>query len=209
MPSIQDILNVLPGYSASRDQFNQLVQGTPADQARAMTLRALNAATMIGPGKMPMPEMVEPFAPVEGSTAPEAVPLPSAPRSNTGYSLSQNIAPPAPADAPATAGTPFHYKIFKDGQELGYAHGNVKGGTATVNNIYTTEDSLGVQGLKSLRQQVRQDFPKVTTFEGYRISGARWGQASDPNNRDSFTSIKIPALLAAILGYGTNKQGQQ
>jgi hypothetical protein len=112
MPSIQDILNVLPGYSASRDQFNQLVHGTPADQARAMTLRALNAATMIGPGKMPMPEVAPEV------TAPEAVPLPS--------------------------------------------------------------------------------------------SGARWGKASDPSNRDSFTSIKIPAMLAAILGYGAaNKNGGQ
>jgi hypothetical protein len=117
-----------------------------------------------------MPEMVEPFAGVEGSTAPEAVPLPSAPRSNTGYSLSQNIAPPAPADAPSSSGTPFHYKIFNNGQEIGYAHGNVKGGTATVNNIYTDTDMLGVQGLKSLREQVRQDFPKATNFEGYRIS---------------------------------------
>jgi hypothetical protein len=204
MPSIQDILNVLPGYSASRDQFNQLVQGTPADQARAMTLRALNAATMISPGKMPMPEVAPEV------TAPEAVPLPSAPRSNTGYSLSQNIAPPLPDNAPATSGTPFHYRIYRDGEELGYVHGSVKGGTATVNNIYTDEDSLGVQGLKSLRQQVRRDFPKVTTFEGYRISGARWGQAADPSKRDSFTSIKIPALLAAILGYGAaNKNGGQ
>jgi hypothetical protein len=174
-----------------------------------MLLGALNAATMLGPGKMSMPEMVEPFAGVEGSTEPEAVPLPSAPRSNTGYSLSQNIAPPAPDNAPVTAGTPFHYKIFKDGEELGYAHGNVKGGVATVNNIYTDTDSLGVQGLRQLREQVRQDFPKVTNFEGYRISGPRWGPASS-DNRESFTSIKIPALLAALLGYGAaNKQGQQ
>ena len=194
---------MLPGYSAEQQRFNQLVQGTPQDQRNAFLLHALNAATMIGPGKMPMPEATP-------EVVPEAVPLPSAPRSNTGYSLSQNIAPPAPENAPATAGTPFHYKIFRDGEELGYAHGNVKGGTATVNNIYTNEDTLGVQGLKSLREQVRQDFPKVTNFEGYRISGARWGQASDPSNRDSFTSIKIPAMLAAILGYGAaNKQGQQ
>jgi hypothetical protein len=205
MPSIQDILNVLPGYQSEQQRFNYLTQASRADQARAMTLQALNAATMLGPGKMPMaaPEMAP-------EVAPEAVPLPSAPRSNTGYSLSQNIAPPAPDNAPTTAGTPFHYKIFKDGEELGYAHGTVKGGTATVNNIYTDEDSLGLQGLKSLRNQVRQDFPKVTTFEGYRISGARWGQAADPNNRDSFTSIKIPAMLAAILGYGAaNKNGGQ
>jgi hypothetical protein len=200
MPTISDILNVLPGYQAEQQRFNQLVQGTPTDQARSFTLNALNAASMLGPGKMPMPEMA----------APEAVPLPSAPRVNSGYSLSQNIAPPAPADVPSSSGTPFHYKIFNDGQEIGYAHGNVKGGTATVNNIYTDEGtSLGVSGLKSLRQQVRQDFPKVTNFEGYRISGARWGQAANPSNRDSFASIKTPALLAALLGYSAANKGQQ
>jgi hypothetical protein len=202
MPSIQDILNVLPGYQAEQQRFNQLVQGTPADQARAFTLNALNAASMLGPGKMPMPEMA----------APEAVPLPSAPRVNTGYSLSQNIAPPAPADAPSTSGTPFHYKIFKDGEELGYAHGTVKGGTATVNNIYTNEgETLGVQGLRQLREHVRQDYPSVKNFEGYRISGARWGKAANEDNRDSFASIKIPAILAALLGHGTANQngGQQ
>jgi hypothetical protein len=202
MPSWTDFLNYLPGYRAEQDRFNNLVQGTPADQARAFTLNALNAASMLGPGKTPVPEMA----------APEAVPLPSAPRVNTGYSLSQNIAPPLPENAPSSSGTPFHYKIFKDGEELGYAHGNVRGGVATVNNIYTNEDTLGVSGLRQLREQVRQDFPKVTNFEGYRISGARWGKAANEGNRDSFASIKIPTMLAAILGYdgmSPNKDQQQ
>jgi hypothetical protein len=176
MPSIQDILNVLPGYQSEQQDFNRrIINQSGSDTANEMLLKAIQSVGTGIPAGEPM--LLSAGSP---KVAPEAVPLPSAPRSNTGYSLSQNIASPAPADDPATAGTPFHYKIYKDGEELGYAHGTVKRGTATVNNIYTDENSLGVQGLKQLREVVRQDFPRVTNFEGYRISGARWGQAASP-----------------------------
>jgi hypothetical protein len=176
MPSIQDILNVLPGYQAEQQRFNALTNATPQQQAHQYLLNAIQAVGMAGPGRAPVPEMG--VAP-EVSEGPLAAPGAPVPRSEEGFSLSQNMASPAPADAPATAGTPFHYQIFKDGEHIGYAHGNVKGGTATVNNIYTDEDTLGLSGLKTLREHVRQDFPNVTNFEGYRIGGARWGKAAD------------------------------
>ena len=205
MPSIQDILNVLPGYQAEKQDFNRRMNQSGLDTANEMLLKSIQAVgTGIPAGEPLMLSAGE--TPKIGSVSPSA-----APRSSEGYSLSQNIAPPQPANADPAAGTPFHYKIYNDGEELGYAHGTVKGNTATVNNIYTHEDnSLGVQGLKQLREHVRQDFPAVKNFEGYRVGGARWGQAADPNNRDSFASIKIPALLGALLGYGAaNKSGQQ
>jgi hypothetical protein len=157
----------------------------------------LNCAVIkgIGKPKVAAPHVAEPM-----------------PRSTEGYSLSSNLATP-PENPSGFGGEPFHYKIYDSGREIGYAHGNVRGGTATVNNIYTNEgETLGLSGLKSLREHVRQDYPSVKNFEGYRISGARWGQASDPSKRDSFTSITIPSMLAAILGYGgmsPNKDQQQ
>jgi hypothetical protein len=46
--------------------------------------------------------------------APEAVPLPSAPRVNTGYSLSQNIAPfgKTHSRAGSSPSLPLHYRRF-------------------------------------------------------------------------------------------------
>jgi hypothetical protein len=204
MPSIDQILNVLPGYQSERDAFNRRVNQSGWDTANEMLLHALSAVGTGIPAGEPM--MLSADAP-KGIAPRVAEPMP---RSTEGLSLSQNLMPKAP---PGTdfLGQNFHYKIFKDGQELGYAHGNVRGGLATIDNIDTGQGTLGVQGLKQLREQLRQDFPKATTFEGLRISGARAGPASDPNNRDWFQTVKIPAVLAAILGSNaaSNNGGQQ
>lgn len=75
------------------------------------------------------------------------------------------------------SGVPFHYDIIgPDGKAVGSGvEGVVLGRTMVIDWIggYGHENSLGIRVLKQLREQVRKDFPKVDTFAGYRVSGAR------------------------------------
>jgi hypothetical protein len=203
MPSIDQILNVLPGYQSEQQAFNRRINQSGWDTTNEMLLHALSAIGTGIPAGEPM--MLSADAP-KGIAPRVAGPVP---RSTEGYSLSNNLATP-PENPSGFEGEPFYYKIYDSGREIGYAHGNVRGGVANVNNIYTEDGSpLGLSGLKALRENVRQDYPRVTTFQGTRISGARFGKAADEDNRDSFASIKIPAMLAAILGYGAANKDQQ
>jgi hypothetical protein len=203
MPSVTDVLNALPGYSAERDAFNRRVNQSGWDTANEMLLHALSAVGTGIPAGEPM--MLSADAP-KGIAPHVAEPMP---RSYTGYSLSNNLATP-PENPSGFEGEPYHYRIYRDGEEIGHVYGNVRGSVANVNNIETHEgESLGVSGLKSLREHLRQDYPRVTTFQGTRISGARFGKAADEDSRDSFASIKIPAILAALLGHGSASKDQQ
>jgi hypothetical protein len=79
-------------------------------------------------------------------------------------------------------GTRFRYAITKDGADTGaFVNGQVKGDTARIDwmgegaetGIDAAKNTLGVSGLRQLREAVRNDFPDVKNFEGRRVSGAR------------------------------------
>lgn len=71
--------------------------------------------------------------------------------------------------------TPFSYTMESpEGDFLGSANGSVVGDTMYLDWLGgNTPNSLGVSGVKSLRNQVRSDFPEVKKFQGMRVSGAR------------------------------------
>lgn len=89
------------------------------------------------------------------------------PRTRQGASFSRNL-----ADEPHEA---FDYMLYNNGKHVGDANGMVDGTTAFIDWIGRggLQSQLGVKGLRQLREQMRQDFPHVTVFQGDRVSGAR------------------------------------
>lgn len=57
--------------------------------------------------------------------------------------------------------------------DIGTVDGFVVGDTMYIDWIGGGRNAIGLRTLKALREQVRKDFPSVTRFAGYRISGAR------------------------------------
>lgn len=106
----------------------------------------------------------------------------------------------------------FSYRIFRDGRDAGMeARGTINGpeafidwigpkmrngddaesilsDLATARGSQDNINSLGVSGLRALREALRRDFPDVKVFSGERISGAnpdRWQSvpiAANPEN---------------------------
>lgn len=104
----------------------------------------------------------------------------------------------------------FDYAIYKDGIPIGDTYGMIKGNTANIEWLGgegATVNSLGVSGVKQMREAFRQDFPSVNRFQGERISGARVGparrQGSDKNQTVHLNQLAGPAVagggLAAYL----------
>lgn len=110
---------------------------------------------------------------------------------------------------PDTAGqNEFSYRIFRDGRDAGMeARGTINGpeafidwigpkmrngddaesilsDLATARGSQDNINSLGVSGLRALREALRRDFPDVKVFSGERISGA---------NPDRWQSVPIAA----------------
>ncbi len=115
------------------------------------------------------------------------------PQSTTGASLSTNLS----SDPNA-----FTYAIYRDGKRIGDASGYVIGPKAHINWIgaHSMEaNTIGISGVKRLREQIRKDFPTAKTFEGTRISGARQGPAARPDAR-SKQSVYIPSWMLPLLG---------
>lgn len=82
-------------------------------------------------------------------------------------------------------GQSFNYDIEDvDGKRVGRAYGWVVGKEMYFDWLGGGSDeknALGVRVIKDLREQVRKDFPQVTKFTGYRVSGAR--SKADANNK--------------------------
>ena len=118
-------------------------------------------------------------------------------RSPHGLSLSSNLV--NHPDYPTGGRNLFHYTINQDSRPIGHALGRIVDrdgrSVAYISHIFTGggPDSLGVAGLRALREQVRQDFPNVTQFEGHRISGAR---ALHGNNARQ--AVEMPAHVGAV-----------
>jgi len=82
-------------------------------------------------------------------------------------------------------GQSFNYDIEDvDGNRVGRAYGWVVGKEMYFDWLGGWSDeknTLGIRVIKDLREQVRKDFPQVTKFTGYRVSGAR--SKADANNK--------------------------
>lgn len=124
----------------------------------------------------------------------------SPPQSSTGASLSKNN---------ASSPNEFHYDMYKDGQYIGYTTGSVGGKSAHIgwignDDVKAGANSIGVSGVKQLREQIRTDFPDVKVFSGNRISGARRGPAAmpgaNPNQRVRINQL-APWIGGGSVGY--------
>lgn len=113
----------------------------------------------------------------------------------------------------------FKYGIYRDGKLIGTASGNVNGERAFIGWIgdesmgqaaaHAGPNSIGVSGVKALREAIRQDYPAAKVFEGNRISGSRMGPAvrADASDRQS---VRIPAwMIGAGVGAGMLGDEQQ
>lgn len=73
--------------------------------------------------------------------------------------------------------TPFRYEILdQSGLPQGIAKGSVIGNTMYFDwfgGSLAKPTELGLSGVRQLREQVRKDFPDVTNFTGFRVSGAK------------------------------------
>jgi hypothetical protein len=102
------------------------------------------------------------------------------------------------ADAKKGPSTKFSYNILDDaGNNLGDARGEVFGDTMFFDWLggrpYGDDaNTIGVRGVRALREQVRADFPNVKNFQGLRVSGARSGKLLDADN-SAMQSVYIPA----------------
>lgn len=114
------------------------------------------------------------------------------PRAST-YTLSANEAPSSPY---------FAYDILRDGVRMGHARGRVVGDTAQITGIYSSgamrgrgfsegANEFGPAALMQIREQFRRDFPDVTRFTGWRISGAR-ARTGNPRQEVVIPSIAAP-----------------
>jgi hypothetical protein len=123
-----------------------------------------------------------------------------------GFSLKRVLAAVGLAEP---EGTHFRYAITKDGADTGLSiTGRVKGDTARIDWIggeaampkfAAGKNTLGVGGIRQLREALRKDFPEVTTFEGRRVSGARPLNAQQRITLfDASTYTHAPKLTSAI-----------
>ena len=140
-----------------------------------------------------------------GLLAPRAQPTPhgpasqysGTPKSPQGVSTSENL----------NEGNPyyFHYKLFRDGVPFGKASGAVRGDTAKIDWIggdkKSGPNSIGVAGVRQLREAIRQDYPDAKVFTGTRNSGARRGIAARPN-ADPRQTIRLDEFGMPIAGGG-------
>lgn len=118
------------------------------------------------------------------------------PLSTTGASLSENTAKP-------DSGL-FRYVMYRDGKPFGYASGMIIGDKAHIGWIGDRKmkaNTIGVSGIRQLREQIRKDFPQAKTFSGSRISGARQGPAARPD-ADPRQSVYLPSWLMPVAGVG-------
>lgn len=115
--------------------------------------------------------------------------------------------------------SPFHYDIISpDGSQFGTARGNVVGDTmyfdwlgshGYTDGVATGPNTLGVSGVRALREQVRKDFPDVKSFTGHRVSGARdKARAENRTQIVNLLSDNRPSLLGSALATaGENPKG--
>jgi transposase len=133
--------------------------------------------------------------------AAKAQPQARAPRNPEGLSLSKNFSPDAKDGW-------FTYGIYNNGKEIGYVAGNVVDKhTAYIDGFYAAPDAnIGIKGLKRLREDIRQDFPDINTFEGHRVppdvdpraaarekAGWREGKKRDLDEEPNFQSVRLKA----------------
>jgi len=90
----------------------------------------------------------------------------------------------------------FDYEITRNGQPTGMrATGYVKNNKAHIDWIGDLDfesgpNSLGLSGIKQLREALRKDFPQVKYFEGERVSGARYQAGKE----DLIQKVYLPSL---------------
>ena len=126
------------------------------------------------------------------------VPMPATqgkPRFDKGVSTSENL----------VGGNNFSYTLYRDGKPFGEASGWVNGDKAHISFIggsyETGPNSIGVAGVRQLREAIRQDFPEAKVFSGHRVSGARRGPAARPN-ADRRQSVRLDDFGMPIAGGG-------
>lgn len=120
--------------------------------------------------------------------------------------------PKQAAASAATSMRPFKYNVISGLHDI-FAMGHVTDGKAFIENIESPSgpNAIGVAGLKALRERFREDFPDVTTFEGFRSSGAKaqnglWGD--DLKQSVELLSDNKPSILgSAVAGAGDNQAG--
>lgn len=119
-------------------------------------------------------------------------PYSAPPVSQTGVSLSKNIGD----------GNDFHYVLYRDGKHIGETNGTVSGDKAFIDWIgdgpTRGANSIGISGVKSLREQMRRDYPDVKIFEGHRVTGSR-----ADGNGDTVQRVYMPSVAAGS-GAGLN-----
>lgn len=99
-------------------------------------------------------------------------------------------------------GSSFSYRITSNGADTPLSvRGNVSGDEAYIqwmgdwNNKSGNTNSLGVGGLRALREQIRKDYPNVTRFRGDRISGANPDRMQSVAMHANPDTASLPALF--------------
>lgn len=97
------------------------------------------------------------------------------------------------------------YRIRRNGQPIGDVSVSVNGNIANIRAINAEggPNSLGLSGIRDLREAFRQAYPGVTEFTsgpGGRVSGARAGPAAAPNNKTQKVTLFSNAPDAAPVG---------
>lgn len=98
----------------------------------------------------------------------------------------------------------FDYKIIRNGEDTGLtASGFVRGDRAEIDFIGNMDggaNSIGIDGIRQIREAFRRDFPSVKVFSGQRATGAR-------KNSDNITQeVVMPGLAAGFSLGGIQNQ---
>jgi hypothetical protein len=100
------------------------------------------------------------------------------------------------SDAPSGAKL-FDYKITRNGEDTGLtASGYVKGDRAEIDFIGKMDggaNSIGIDGIRQIREAFRRDFPGVKVFSGERLTGAR------QNSNNITQEVVMPGLAAMAI----------
>jgi len=147
---------------------------------------------LAGMSEMPMSgavgmNFIGPRLPAPMKGAPPTL-APSAPSTKGGLTLGE----------PFFRDNHFAYTITRDGEWVGSAVGSIDGSTAKFQFLGDPHgnavNTLGVAGLRELREQFRRYHPEVTEFTGLRDSGAGPGRTQHTRMKGGDGSPRIPGL---------------
>jgi hypothetical protein len=123
------------------------------------------------------------------------------PRSAEGPSLSQNLS--------SDPDTTFHYQLFMDGNPVGIAKGSIIDGSAKfdwLGHEVGGANTLGVPGVRALREAFREDYPDVKKFTGWRVSGARGGADHKTAQQEVYMPANANALASMFMPFLQSEQ---